>query len=390
MFKNKYTNIICPSLSYSYISHDISTENSINENNKDETIIKSNQFILITGGLGFIGSHVVVQLLNKNYNVVIIDNLSNSNINVFNNIVTITNRLEYLHFIKCDIRNEIELCNVFKNYKIECVMHFAALKSVSESEKYPELYHDVNIIGTKTLLEVMKKYDCTNFIYSSSATVYGDSKSPVTETTTVGNNLTCNYARNKFDMEQYLLNNHVNGDFKDWNITILRYFNPIGADPSGLIGEDPNGVPNNIFPYLLRVAKWTNDDPLTRDQNSPYKEFTIYGNDYNTRDGTCIRDYVHVHDLARAHIMTLSNLNKLNIYNVGTGVGTTVLELVYALNIALESKNMRPINFKVGPKRIGDLDICYANVDKIHNELGFKTQYDITKMCIDGLNFVKL
>jgi len=242
----------------------------------------------------------------------------------------------------------------------------------------------------------MNDHFCKNFIYSSSATVYGDSISPVTETSLVGNGLSCNYAKNKYFMEKYLIENK-DKKFSDWNIIILRYFNPIGAHPSGLIGEDPKNIPNNIFPYLMRVAKYINSNE-TNDNNS-YKIFTIFGRNYNTDDGTCIRDYVHVQDLAKAHVNVLKLLEGTNgenvlgllkIYNVGTGIGTSVLELIEELNKVLVNKNKKPIPYKIGDRRSGDIDISYANVDKIYKDIEFKTEFDIATMCKDGLNFVGL
>lgn len=343
-------------------------------------------FILVTGGLGFIGSHIVVKLINIGYSVIVYDNLSNSEISVINKINKLIHKPKKLLFIEGDIRNKEKLETLFNMYNIYVVIHLAAVKSVSESERYPELYEDVNINGTINLLNVMNKNRCYNFIYSSSATVYGDTLAPVIEDSKTGNNLTCNYAKNKYDIERYLIENH-----SDWNIVILRYFNPIGAHPSGLIGEDPNDIPNNVFPYLLRVARWTN--MTQQDKNSLYSIFTVFGNDYNTQDGTCIRDYIHVQDLARAHTMILQMFNKkigLKIYNVGTGKGTSVLELIQSLNNCLIKNKKKPINYKIGNRRIGDLDISYANADKIYKEIGFKTTFNIDDMCRDGLTFIGL
>lgn len=345
-------------------------------------------YILVTGGLGFIGSHIVVKLVNIGYNVIIYDNLSNADSVVLDRINKLTNMPDKILFIEGDIRDEGKLNMMFIIYKIDVVIHLAALKSVSESDKYPELYNDVNIIGSINLLNVMKKYKCYSFIYSSSATVYGDTIAPVTEESKTGNNLTCNYARNKYDIEQYIYSN-----CKDWNIVIFRYFNPIGAHPSGLIGEEPNNIPNNVFPYLLRVAKWINTDINTRDKNSNYSIFTVFGNDYNTPDGTCIRDYIHVQDLAHAHVMTIPLLKKdigIKIYNIGTGKGSSVLELINALNKCLIKKGKIPINYTIGDRRSGDLDISFANSDKIYRDIGFRTEFNINDMCIDGLTFIGL
>lgn len=352
--------------------------------------------ILVTGGTGFIGSHVVVNLLagqsGKNETVVILDSLVNSGIHILDKIKKITDKGK-LMFIKGDIRDADTLEQIFTTYKINTVMHFAALKSVSESEKYPELYHDVNVNGTINILSAMNRHGCTNFIYSSSATVYGENECPVNESSPVGEKLACQYAVNKFMMEKHLIENKEKL-YKDWNIVVLRYFNPIGAHSSGLIGEDPYGIPNNVFPYLLRVAKWFNSDPNERDESSPYKIFTIFGNTYPTKDGTGIRDYVHVDDLARAHVEVLPFLNesdpRLRIYNVGTGIGTSVFELVTALNHVLSKRGKEQILFRYGENRQGDVDISYANADKIAKECNFRTKYNINDMCEHGLNFIGL
>jgi UDP-glucose 4-epimerase len=376
--------------------------------------ITHHPYVLVTGGLGFIGSHVVIKLYAKALNIIILDNLSNSNVIVLDKIRDIISKNitskdskseSTITFVKGDIRNSDILDNIFKKYPIAFVLHFAALKSVNESQKYPELYEQINVEGTKNLLFAMAKNGCKKIIYSSSATVYGDEVAPVNENTNVGNGLACNYARNKYDVERYLIeNSNGSGKFSDWKIVILRYFNPIGAHPSGKIGEDPNDIPNNVFPYLLRVAKWTNTDhskTLFTASKSPYEIFTVFGDDYQTRDGTCIRDYVHVQDLARAHVDVLSVLNTnkfetlesagvLKIYNVGTGKGSTVLELVNAMNQILVSSGKKPIPYCIGARREGDLDISYADVTKIAGEIGFNTECDINKMCKNGLNFVGL
>ncbi|VBB18497.1 UDP-glucose 4-epimerase GalE [Yasminevirus sp. GU-2018] len=385
----------------------------MNSSDGDNLKLSELSYTLITGGIGFIGSHVVVQTLEKGRPVVILDNMSNSKIDVLYKIKQLSNITnpddQRLIFVQGDIRDETLLDNLFSKYDINTVMHFAALKSVSESQKYPDLYYDVNVIGTKTILKIMKRHNCKNFIYSSSATVYGVEPSPVVETTPTGNTLLCNYARNKFDMEQYLIehtkinnnsqdcqNNQEN--LSDWNVVILRYFNPIGAHPSGLLGEDPNDIPNNIFPYLLRVARWCNtvdESGKKSHQESPYRYFTVFGDDYDTPDGTCIRDYVHVQDLARAHIDVHSAIldrqnssTGLLIYNVGTGHGTSVFELINTLNSVLVKSGKNPIEYIVGARRPGDIVVSYAKVDKISHEIGFKTVNDVKQMCIDGLRFI--
>jgi UDP-glucose 4-epimerase len=376
----------------------------------------TDNYILVTGGLGFIGSHVVIKLIELGANVIIVDNLCNSVIDVFNQICDITESAREekqvcVNLIRADIRNESEIEEIFLSNKIDCVMHFAALKSVSESQKYPELYYNVNVEGTMTLLRIMEKHNCTRFVYSSSATVYGDSESPVTEESRTGENLGCNYAKNKYEIETYI-KKLSNRDQNKINFIVLRYFNPIGAHESGLIGENPVGIPNNVFPYLLRVAiegntssqkiidgkdTFTFDD--TKNKNNAYDKFTVFGDTYDTRDGTCIRDYIHVDDLAYAHILSMEKLfskqmdeskTKMCIYNVGTGKGTTVIELIGIFNEVLKCHDKNCIKYEIGPKRDGDLKECYANVDKIFNELNFKTKHDVEKMCYDGLKYAKI
>lgn len=348
--------------------------------------------ILVTGGLGFIGSHVVIKLLENNHKVIIIDNLSNSELTTLDKIKHIVQeKSNNLTFVEGDITIAETLHQIFNDTKIDCVFHFSALKSVSESEKYPEQYYYNNVFGTIQLLDIMKMYKCNNFIYSSSATVYGSEPAPVCETMTTGNDLSCNYAKNKHDVEQYIINN-----CNDCKIVILRYFNPIGSHKSGLIGENPNGIPNNIFPYLLRVARQVNQD--VHDSESPYDKLTVFGNDYETSDGTCIRDYIHIDDLAHAHINAFDYLNqddtniniKESIFNVGTGNGTSVLELINTMNNVLVEHNKKTIPYEIGTRRVGDLAISYANVDKIEQVLGFKTCHDIKQMCHDGLTFIGL
>lgn len=327
-------------------------------------------YTLITGGLGYIGSHVAVCALLENKNIIILDNTPNPR--VLDSIRTLgKSRDEQLIYIQKDIRDK-SCATLFESYSIECVMHFAALKSVRESQEKPELYYDVNVRGTFCLLETMRAYNCKRFIYSSSATVYGSEPAPVYEDSPTGIGLQCNYAQNKYDVEQHLINN-----YKDWNITILRYFNPIGAHPSGLLGDNPSGIPNNIFPYLMRVA------------NQEYKVFTLFGNDYDTLDGTCIRDYIHIEDLARAHMAVYFRAKQtgVSVYNVGTGRGTSVWELINALNEVLTRAGRPHLPVTTGPRRVGDVAVSYANVDKIDKELDFKTQYTIEEMCQHGLQF---
>jgi UDP-glucose 4-epimerase len=362
------------------------------------------KYVLITGGLGYIGSHAAVQILDKMYNVIILDNLSNSKLSTLTKIEKLSNVNDTrLIFIRGDICDIVVLDMIFTTYKINLVMHFAALKSVSESQLYPDLYQNINVYGTQTLLNIMNKYGCINFIYSSSATVYGspvlscNSEVTITEKTQTGVNILCNYGKNKYDIEQYLINNNrIGGIFQNWKIVILRYFNPIGSHPSGLLGEDPSDTPNNIFPYMLRVAKWTNNIE-SEYKKSNYEFLNVFGNDYNTPDGTCIRDFIHVNDLARAHLIVYEKIIQISecksntyIYNIGTGKGVSVLELVTIFNDILIKKEKKPINYKIGPRRDGDIVVSYANVDKIYNDIGFSTQYDVYQMCADGLKFIGL
>jgi UDP-glucose 4-epimerase len=271
------------------------------------------------------------------------------------------------------------LQNIFAYYKeinnpINTIIHFAALKSVSESIQKPELYYKTNITGTLNLLDMMKKYNCNNLIFSSSATVYGNQNYPVSEESNTGKGITNPYGRTKYIIEEVLKDYSIAN--KEFNIIILRYFNPVGAHPSGLIGEDPNGIPNNLCPYLLKVAE------------KKIEKLMIYGMDYDTEDGTCKRDFIHVVDLAKAHVAAVNNINKLpniNIYNVGTGTSVSVLEFV------LEFQEVNKVNIKYdfGNRRDGDLPIVYAEVNKIKNELGWVAEKTLKDICKDSYNFVK-
>jgi UDP-glucose 4-epimerase len=323
-------------------------------------------YILVTGGLGFIGSHTVLELLDKLYKIIIIDNLSNRSkdiLKVLKNII----------FFPIDIRNRIQLENLFVKYRISAVIHFAALKAVSESIMSPLQYYDNNICGTMNLLEIMKKYDCKKIIFSSSATVYGENNYPVTEDSPVGNGVTNPYGKTKYIIEQ-ILGDLYNSD-KSWAITILRYFNPIGAHPSGLLGENPNDTPNNLFPYLLKVGA------------KKLPVLTIFGNDYETEDGTCVRDFIHVVDLARAHVKALEQISedqpKLRIYNLGTGKGTSVKELISIF----EKVNNVVLEKKYAGRREGDLPYIYANTEKANKELDWQCIYTLEDMCKHGYNY---
>lgn len=329
--------------------------------------------ILVTGGLGFIGSHLCVELIENNYYLIIIDNLSNSSKEVKYNMKKIT-KYQYIEVQYFDIvKSPNKLRNIFIERRIDYVIHMAGLKSVNESIKNPLKYYNININSTLNLLKLMNEFNCKKLLFSSSATVYGNQHYPVNESDPTGNQISNTYGKTKYMIEE-ILKDLYNSD-NDWSIVILRYFNPIGAHPSGYLGENPKNTPNNLFPYLLKVA------------NNEYSHLNIYGNDYNTSDGTCLRDYIHITDLVHAHCLSLSKLNNhgLHIYNVGTGNPVSVLEL---LNIFMSTNNIK-INYKFADHRLGDLPIIYADCDKIKNELGFIPKYTIEDMCRDGYNYIK-
>ena len=328
--------------------------------------------ILVTGGMGYIGSHTCVELISAGYEPIIVDNLCNSKPEVLNRIEKITGKRPL--FCENDVRDEEKMDKIFKENDIFAVIHFAGLKAVGESCKFPELYFDNNIGSTETLLKVMKKYNCKNLIFSSSATVYGDPKRvPIYEEDPTG--ATTNpYAETKYRIEQMLKALHKENN--EWNFVILRYFNPIGAHQSGLMGEDPQGIPNNLMPYVTQVAV------------GKLPELSVFGNDYDTPDGTGVRDYIHVVDLAIGHVLALDKIASnpgLLVYNLGTGVGTSVLDLVHAF----EKANGLKINYKIVGRRPGDIATCYANADKAFKELGFKTKYTIVDCCRDSWNWQK-
>lgn len=326
--------------------------------------------ILVTGGAGYIGSHTCVELLNNGYEVVVFDNLSNSKEEAVRRVQTITGKK--LTFIKGDVLNVDELESVFKNNVFDAVINFAGLKAVGESVKMPLEYYHNNITGAINLLNVMRKYNCFNFIFSSSATVYGDPVSvPVDENSKIGGT-TNPYGTTKLFIEQILMDlYHSDNRF---NIAILRYFNPIGAHPSGLIGEDPNGIPNNLAPYITQVMIGKREC------------LNVFGNDYNTPDGTCIRDYIHVCDLAYGHVCAIKKLLTkpgLVIYNLGTGKGSSVMDVLHAF----EKAYGKPIPYKIAGRRAGDIDANFTKVDKALNEIGFKAKYNIDDMARDAWNW---
>ena len=322
--------------------------------------------ILVTGGLGFIGSHTSVELINAGMEVIIVDNLYNSKESVLDKIEQITNKKVKLY--KKDLTNKEEVENIFNSEKIDAVIHFAGFKAVRE----PLMYYSNNLISTINLLEVMKKHNVKNFIFSSSATVYGD-QGLTKYAESVGRGKTTNpYGTTKAMIEKILEDLYASDN--TWNITILRYFNPVGAHESGLIGESPNGIPNNLMPYVMRVA------------SKKLEILSVYGNDYPTPDGTGIRDYIHVVDLAKGHVKALQNAPKgLNIYNLGSGKGASVLELVNTFQKVNEVK----VNYKITGRREGDLAEYYADAEKAYKELGWKTEKTLEDICRDSWNFEK-
>ena len=326
-------------------------------------------YILVTGGLGYIGSHIVVELLKKNFNVIIIDNLSNSSIKVLDRINLLTNITPL--FYQIDIIDINRLNWLFQNYKILSVIHLAGLKAVGESVKEPLYYYYNNISGSINLFNVMKKFKVFNIVFSSSATVYGKNMTnPITEKNQL--NPINTYGKTKLYIENVLLDLH-NSDNR-WNIIILRYFNPVGAHLSGLIGENPALIPNNLMPYITQVAI------------GKLPKLFIYGNDYKTNDGTGVRDYIHVVDLANGHIKALiymQNKNICEIFNLGTGKGYSVLELV----AMFESVSGVKINYEIVKRRDGDLDIIYADSQLARDKLEFSTKYELQQMCIDSWKF---
>lgn len=330
--------------------------------------------VLLTGGLGFIGSHTALVLSDMNFEVIIIDNLYNSKITVLDNIKMLSKNPDKITFFNGDITIKNDILSVFsKCSKIDVVIHFASLKSVNDSIALPLLYYKKNLIGLINLLEVMDVCDCDKLIFSSSATVYGSNqKSPLNEKMEVGTNITSPYGQTKYFQEQ-ILHDYVKSNEK-LCVVILRYFNPVGAHPSGVIGEDPNGIPTNLFPFLLKVI------------SKKYNELCIFGNDYNTIDGTCVRDFVHVMDLADGHSQVISHMNKPGIetFNLGTGKGTSVLELI---NTFQEVNNIS-ILFKFLPRREGDVDVLYSDVSKMYDVTGWKSKYTLEDICRDGCNYL--
>ena len=327
--------------------------------------------VLVTGGAGYIGSHTVVELLNAGYEVVVIDNLDNASEESLKRIEKITGKK--VAFYKDDVRNRAALQQIFKKYTIDWVIHFAGLKAVGESVRKPIEYYDNNLISTLTLLEVMREYNVKKFVFSSSATVYGDPQSlPLTENSPTGGT-TNPYGTSKLMQERILKDLYVSDN--EWTIALLRYFNPVGAHESGLIGEDPKGIPNNLMPYVAQVA------------SGKLQKIGVFGNDYPTPDGTGVRDYIHVVDLAKGHLAAIENLNEagVHIYNLGTGNGYSVLDMINAFSKACGKQ----LPYEIKPRRAGDIAACYASSEKAEKELKWTAEYDLEKMCIDQWNWQK-
>lgn len=329
--------------------------------------------ILVTGGMGYIGSHTVVCLVEHGYNPIIIDNLSNSSIKVLDRLEKITG--EKIKFYQGDVCSREDVDKVLSENKIDAVIHFAGLKAVGESVQKPVEYYRNNLDSTLTLLEELPKYHVNNLIFSSSATVYGTPDHvPLVESDPVGK-ATNPYGTTKI-IQEGIFTDYC-AVHKEFNVALLRYFNPIGAHPSGLIGEAPNGIPNNLMPYITQVAVGKRD------------HLNIFGDDYDTVDGTCIRDYIHVCDLALGHVLALKKLFEnpgLVIYNLGTGKGTSVFELVHAYEKATGVK----IPYQVAPRRAGDVPKNYAATDKAKKELGFVAKYDVFDSCKDSNHWQQL
>ena len=328
--------------------------------------------VLVTGGAGFIGSHTAVELLNAGKEIVILDNFSNSKPQSLEAIKKITGK--DFKFYEMDYLDREKLEKVFEENEIDSVLNFAGFKSVGESVEKPIEYYTNNISGALVLLDTMKKYGVKKFVFSSSATVYGEpERIPITEDCKTGGT-TNPYGTSKLFIEQ-ILKDIYNSD-NTWDIAILRYFNPVGAHESGLIGEEPQGIPNNLMPYVVRVAA------------GKLKELSVFGNDYDTPDGTGVRDYIHVVDLAKGHIKALEKLEKegkgLFIYNLGTGKGYSVLDMVKAF----EKSTGKKVAYKIAPRRAGDIATCYSDPTKAKEELGWEATKTLDEMCKDSWNFI--
>ena len=334
--------------------------------------------ILVTGGAGYIGSHTVIELIRAGHDVVVADNLCNSSPVAMQRVAQIVGR--QVPFYQADIRDREALERIFEAHRFDCCMHFAGLKAVGESVLKPWEYYDNNIGGTLVLVDVMRRRGCKSIIFSSSATVYGDpAVIPIPETCPKGR-CTNPYGQTKSMLEDILTDLHTadvkNGDAHPWSVVLLRYFNPIGAHPSGLIGEDPNGVPNNLMPYITQVAVGKLD------------HLNVFGDDYDTPDGTGVRDYIHVVDLAKGHVKALQAIEEgcgVEVFNLGTGRGYSVLDIVKAF----EKANGVKIPYVIAPRRAGDIAACYSDPAKAEAVLGWRAERGIEDMCRDSWNWQK-
>ena len=323
--------------------------------------------ILVAGGAGYIGSHTCVELLNAGYDVVVVDNLYNSSEKALARVEKITGKK--VRFYEADLLDQPAIKDVFDKEKIESVIQFAGLKAVGESVHKPLEYYHNNITGTLILCDEMRKHNVKNIVFSSSATVYGDpAEIPITEKCPMGE-ITNPYGRTKGMLEQILTDLHTADE--EWNVVLLRYFNPIGAHESGLIGEDPKGIPNNLVPYIAQVAVGKLD------------HVNVFGNDYDTPDGTGVRDYIHVVDLAKGHVKAVKKLEDkdgVNIYNLGTGVGYSVLDVLHAYEKACGKE----LKYEIQPRRDGDIAVCYSDCAKAREELGWTAEKGLEDMCADS------
>lgn len=344
-----------------------SAKQGVCRNQSHEKARDQEMAILVTGGAGYIGSHTVVELQNAGYEVVVLDNLSNSSKESLKRVEKITGKP--VTFYEADILDRTALNEIFDKESIDSCIHFAGLKAVGESVRKPWEYYENNIAGTLTLVDVMRRHGVKNMIFSSSATVYGDpAMIPITEECPKGQ-CTNPYGWTKSMLEQILMD--IQKADPEWNVILLRYFNPIGAHKSGLIGENPNGIPNNLMPYVTQVAV------------GKLKELGVFGDDYDTPDGTGVRDYIHVVDLAIGHVKAIRKLQEnvgLGIYNLGTGKGYSVLDIVKNFEAASGVK----IPYVIKERRAGDIATCYSNADKAKRELGWEAQYGIREMCEDS------
>ena len=327
--------------------------------------------ILVTGGAGFIGSHTCVELLENGYEVVIVDNFINSKPEALNRIKQITGK--DFKFYEADLLDKAAVETIFKENKIDAVIHFAGLKAVGESVAQPIRYYHNNITGTLILCQVMQEAGVRKIVFSSSATVYGSPKTvPIREDFPL--HTTNPYGSTKLMIENILQDIFVADN--EWSVALLRYFNPIGAHKSGLIGEDPNGIPNNLMPYIAQVAA------------GKLEVLSVFGDDYDTKDGTGVRDYIHVVDLAQGHIKAVEKVlggSGVDAYNLGTGIGYSVLDMVHAF----ETANNVKVNYKIAPRRPGDIAVCFADPKKAKELLGWQAQFGIEDMCRDSWNYIK-